>query len=1065
MGDRSGDGCGDDGAAEEAGGHGLHPARDGRARHQGTTLRSVSGAPGAAGFSARRHRRPLVQSGPRSHLQDRQPSRRARAGARATRRRARRARRPAARAPSRSSAPPASARRGCSPSSPRAPTPRGHIVLDGVGRRARARPPVLGLRRRARRLPRQRRPATRWADLDEDVRAELAHVSSRRSPKLGRGGDRRPGRRALPDQSRGPRAARAARCDQAAGADPRRLPLGRPGLGRPGRQPAAATARRGRAARAGCARRTQGPARLRAHSSERCASGASTRIELDPLTGEEAAEMLGFEPSGPRDRGPATTTRAATRSTWSSSPVPPANRGPGPPGVEPSDARAAGAADGGRRDDGGARAALRRKPAGAARARRSPATRSSPSSRRPRPTSTEQQAMDAIDELLARRPRPADQRAADAFASAIRSCAAPSTRPRPAAWRIGAHRPSARKPWRDRGASTAGARPPHRRRRPRSATRPPWRRWPRPAGSRRSARRRRRRAGSPARCACCRTPPPPTSASSCCSASATALAATGRFADAHEALARKPRARRRDADRAARPAGRPPARASSTCSAATTQAHARLAAALDDLPDAAGAAAVSLMLELAADERLPAARTTPGQDWAHRAVDAAEAIGDPALTAAALAHARARAGMGRGGRAAASRCAPRRPRSSTRCTDEQLAGRLDAAVELAGAEIYLDRFVEAGAHAERALAVGRATGQGAAVPRRLRDARRRLVHARSPRRRGRAARRGHRGRAPVGPPAGAGLGAVLPRVRRGSRPATSRPPSPPPRRAWTSPARPARASSPPGPRRSWPSRCSTPASPTRAAAVARRAARAQSSSPPSRRLARLPPRADDPLLAGARPPRRRRARRCRRAGQRRGGRPALADSDGPPRDAQPSPWPPGTPPTAATAGAARGRCSPTPSACRSRPPSPAPSPAARWPQLGDKDRAVAELEQAAAELDRCGAVRYRDAAQRELRQLGQHIHRRTRPGRPRQRGVGALTGRELEIAELIVDRKTNAEIAARAVPQQEDRRDAHPQHVPQARRQLARRDRSGRRTRAPGHGLTAGGRRATRRKG
>jgi DNA-binding CsgD family transcriptional regulator len=79
-------------------------------------------------------------------------------------------------------------------------------------------------------------------------------------------------------------------------------------------------------------------------------------------------------------------------------------------------------------------------------------------------------------------------------------------------------------------------------------------------------------------------------------------------------------------------------------------------------------------------------------------------------------------------------------------------------------------------------------------------------------------------------------------------------------------------------------------------------------------------------------------------------------------------------------------------------------------ELGDRDRALTELERAAAELDRCGAVRYRDAAQRELRQLGQHIHRRTRPG-DSDSGVGALTGRELEIAHLIVDRKTNAEIA------------------------------------------------------
>ncbi len=48
--------------------------------------------------------------------------------------------------------------------------------------------------------------------------------------------------------------------------------------------------------------------------------------------------------------------------------------------------------------------------------------------------------------------------------------------------------------------------------------------------------------------------------------------------------------------------------------------------------------------------------------------------------------------------------------------DEQLARRLDAIVELAGAEIYLDRFVEAGRHAERALQVGRATAQDQLFP-------------------------------------------------------------------------------------------------------------------------------------------------------------------------------------------------------------------------------------------------------------------------------------------------------------------------------------------------------------
>src|ERR687897_2238001 len=48
--------------------------------------------------------------------------------------------------------------------------------------------------------------------------------------------------------------------------------------------------------------------------------------------------------------------------------------------------------------------------------------------------------------------------------------------------------------------------------------------------------------------------------------------------------------------------------------------------------------------------------------------------------------------------------------------DEELAVRLDAAANLAGAELYLDRYEEAEAHAERALAVGVATGQSEFIP-------------------------------------------------------------------------------------------------------------------------------------------------------------------------------------------------------------------------------------------------------------------------------------------------------------------------------------------------------------
>jgi DNA-binding NarL/FixJ family response regulator len=81
-------------------------------------------------------------------------------------------------------------------------------------------------------------------------------------------------------------------------------------------------------------------------------------------------------------------------------------------------------------------------------------------------------------------------------------------------------------------------------------------------------------------------------------------------------------------------------------------------------------------------------------------------------------------------------------------------------------------------------------------------------------------------------------------------------------------------------------------------------------------------------------------------------------------------------------------------------------------ESGEKDRAVAELQRAAAALDACGAWRYRQSAERELRKLGHHIYRRTRPGTTDGAGIESLTGRELQVARLVVDRKTNPQIAA-----------------------------------------------------
>jgi DNA-binding CsgD family transcriptional regulator len=77
---------------------------------------------------------------------------------------------------------------------------------------------------------------------------------------------------------------------------------------------------------------------------------------------------------------------------------------------------------------------------------------------------------------------------------------------------------------------------------------------------------------------------------------------------------------------------------------------------------------------------------------------------------------------------------------------------------------------------------------------------------------------------------------------------------------------------------------------------------------------------------------------------------------------------------------------------------------------GQKKEAVAELREAERELDRCGALRERDATRRELRRLG--ARREARGPAAGETGVGSLTKREHEIADLVTDRMTNKEIAA-----------------------------------------------------
>jgi DNA-binding CsgD family transcriptional regulator len=82
-------------------------------------------------------------------------------------------------------------------------------------------------------------------------------------------------------------------------------------------------------------------------------------------------------------------------------------------------------------------------------------------------------------------------------------------------------------------------------------------------------------------------------------------------------------------------------------------------------------------------------------------------------------------------------------------------------------------------------------------------------------------------------------------------------------------------------------------------------------------------------------------------------------------------------------------------------------------ELGETDSAATEFERSASEREACGAPRLRQRVERELRKLGRGVHRRSEPARAEAGGgVQSLTGRELEVARLVVDRRTNPEIAA-----------------------------------------------------
>jgi DNA-binding NarL/FixJ family response regulator len=79
-------------------------------------------------------------------------------------------------------------------------------------------------------------------------------------------------------------------------------------------------------------------------------------------------------------------------------------------------------------------------------------------------------------------------------------------------------------------------------------------------------------------------------------------------------------------------------------------------------------------------------------------------------------------------------------------------------------------------------------------------------------------------------------------------------------------------------------------------------------------------------------------------------------------------------------------------------------------EAGDAERAAELLGDAADAYDSFVSIRFRDSVERDLRKLGRSTPRRRQPGGAD--GLATLSARELEVARLVVERKTNPEIAA-----------------------------------------------------
>jgi DNA-binding NarL/FixJ family response regulator/tetratricopeptide (TPR) repeat protein len=437
------------------------------------------------------------------------------------------------------------------------------------------------------------------------------------------------------------------------------------------------------------------------------------------------------------------------------------------------------------------------------------------------------------------------------------------------------------------------------------------------------------------------------------------------------------------------------------------QAHARLVSTLEALEDPASPEAVALLIELATDG-FYRMEYEAMHEWAARALSAARPLGDQPLTAAALA-AVAYAGALTGAITEAQTHRSEAAALVDAMPDDELALRLDAAVNLAAAEIDLELLAEAEAHAERGLAVGRATGQSALVPLLI------LALGWVRRLRGQLAQAGELFEGAVEGArlsgnaqslAGNLLNVSLTALAAGD----------------VETALTAAEESVDLTRRLDQSLMSASAGLALAAALLE-------SGDPERAVDVLaePSGGDElPLIPGAwranwlelltrcwlafgrLDEAKHSAARAEECAAARGLGLATAMAD---RAAAAVALETGDPDLAASralasAAAADDVGAPV-EAALSR------ALAGRaLTQAGRPEPAAAELQRAAAQFDACGALRYRDRAEQELRSLGHHIHRRTRAGSARGDGVESLTERELQVARLVVDRKTNPEIAA-----------------------------------------------------